>query len=164
VIIPFKPEHLLAIRYQEGQRGGAQSRENAEALIGGWRAYTAILPGSAQPLACAGIVELWPARAMAWSALDFEAGKVMLEITRRMRAELDVCPYTRVEMYVRPGFPEGWRWARMFGFELESCMKRGAPDGGDLLVMTRFKSTKAYRDLKWNSRSLRFQSSRQPGL
>lgn len=145
MIVPFEPEHLVNIRYQPGQAGGFQSRENAEAVAQGWCAYSAIHDGRA--LICAGITELWPGRAMAWAAFDYAARPVFLEAHRRTLLEIDRAPYNRLEMYVRPGFAEAARWAELLGFTLESCMKRGAPDGKDLLVYTAFKQSRAAREL-----------------
>lgn len=151
MIVDFEPDHLLQLRFQKDQQGfGAQTRSNAESVAQGWSQKTAFLTPD-QPLACAGISELWPGRAMAWAALDYDAGPVLREITKACRVELDRCPYKRIEMYVRPGVVAAVKWAKMLGFELESRMQYGAPDGTDLLVYVRFKRSRAVRELLWNS-------------
>lgn len=137
MIIPYEPEHLLSLKFQPGQVATNQTTENARAMALGGIAMTAIADG--RPLACAGILELWPGRGMAWAALDADAGRVMVEITRRMRLELARTPFRRVELYAHPTFPAAIRWAHMLGFEFETCMRCGDPGGGDLLVFRRIK-------------------------
>lgn len=161
MIVDYEPDHLLKLNWQGEQlHSGAKTRGHAEVVATGWCAYTA-LGARGKPLICAGIIELWPGRAMAWAAFDWAARPVMLEAHRRALAELDRCPYKRVEMYARPGFAEAVKWAKLLRFDLESCMKHGAPDGSDLLVYARFKRSRAVRELLWNSRPYSSELQRQ---
>lgn len=141
MIIPLEPDHILELTFQPGQHAIDQTRETAETLAGGYRAMTAVHNGG--PLACAGLIEVWAGRALAWAALDVRAGRVLTEITRRMREELDAAPFRRVEMYVYPGFAQAARWAFMLGFEFEAVMVAGAPTGEDLLVFRRLRRASA---------------------
>ena len=147
MIVDYKPEHLLEIRHQEWQRGANQTMEHAQAMMHGHCAYTAIGKAAGRALICAGIMELWPGRAMCWASFDFEARPVMVQAFLRMRRELDRSPFKRLEMYVVPGFIQAWRWAEMLGFKLESTMEAGSPDGRDLFVFKRIRRGAAFRRL-----------------
>lgn len=147
MIVAFEPEHLLSIRHQPWQAGANQSMEHARAVATGYCAYTALCPETRRPLVCAGIVELWPNRAMCWASFDFEARPVILEAHRRTCQELDRAPFKRLEMYVTPGFVQAWRWAEMLGFKLECLMEAGSPTGNDIYVFKRIKRGAATRRL-----------------
>lgn len=139
MIVPFEPEHLLQIRHQEQQKHAINSLEHARAVAMGYCAWTALDDRSKKPLICAGIIELWPGRAMCWASLDFAAKPVMLGAHRHALQELDRSPFKRLEMYVLPDFFPALRWAQMLRFEYESCMEKASPDGRDLLVFKRIK-------------------------
>jgi hypothetical protein len=147
VIVPYEPHHLLAIRHQSWQAGANQTLEHAEVMARGHCAYTALCDTTERPLICAGIMELWPGRAMCWASFDFEARPVMMQAHRRTRLELDRAPFKRLEMYVLPGFMQAWRWAEMLGFKLECLMECGSPEGNDLYVFKRIKRGAAFQRL-----------------
>jgi hypothetical protein len=146
-IVPYEPEHLLAIRHQPWQAGATQTIEHARSLAMSHCAYTALCDRTARPLLCAGIIEIWTGRAMCWASFDVDAAPVMLAAHRRTRLELDRAPFKRLEMYVVPGFLQAWRWAEMLGFTLECCMEFGSPDGRDLYVFKRIKRGRVAREL-----------------
>lgn len=138
MIIDYTPEHLLSIQWQREQGGYGTTRAHAEGVACGWRQKTALQDGIV--VACAGILPIWEGRAMAWAAIDYRIRRAtFLEMHRAMLAALDVAPFKRLEMYVKPDFPEAWRWAQRLGFTCESRMQAGAPDGKDLWVFTRIR-------------------------
>lgn len=94
-----------------------------------------------EPVACAGVVEMWPNRGHAWALLGDNAGPHMIAITRAIRAFLDALPLRRVEMAVDPDFPAALRWARMLGFECEtpSPMRAYCPDGRGAYLFARVR-------------------------
>lgn len=146
MIVDYEPDHLLAIQWQKEQQGYATTRSHAEAVAHSWRAKTALQDGI--PVMCAGIMEVWQNRAMAWAAVDWRVNRAtFMEAHRAMQAELDRAPFRRLEMYVKPGFAQAWRWAQVLGFHYESIMKAGAPDGGDLVVFARLNGCAAYEAL-----------------
>lgn len=137
MIIPFKPQHLLAVEIQENESARFQTERHAEFLEQGYCAYTC-LNDNGEPMACAGILPMWPGRAMAWASLSFQAGPHLKAITRRTRIELECVPFNRIEMYIRPGFHQAVRWATVhLGFKYEATMERGGTDGRDLWVFVR---------------------------
>lgn len=147
-IVAYEPRHLLELRHQEWQRGSTYTLADAEILMQGHCAFTALCDVSGRPLVCAGIVPLWPNRAMCWANLDIDARPVMLQAHRRTLTEIDRAPFKRLEMYVVPGFVSAWRWAEMLGFKLESVMEAGSPSGKDLFVFARIKRGKVAERLQ----------------
>lgn len=115
-IVPLEPSHLQAIRVQPAQ---AAEYAHADALASptgmGW---TALVDG--EPVACAGLVEVWEGRAYAWAILSDNAGPYMLPLTREIRSKLDAAPFRRIEMAVDADFDAGARWAEMLGFRCET--------------------------------------------
>ena len=153
MIVPFKPEHLLNIDIQQQESSRFQTERHAETLAQGYCAFTCLNVDSV-PMACAGLMPMWPGRAMAWASLSFQVRPYLKAITRRVLIELDCAPFTRIEMYIRPGFHQAVRWATVhLGFKYESTMERGGTDGQDLWVFVRINdlSSPAVKRLKHGS-------------
>ena len=113
LIVPFAAEHFRQIEVQKAQR--AWIEHNAPALAAGpGQAHTVLIDG--RPVACGGVIELWPGRGYAWALLADDSGPHMHRITRTVRQFLDRAPWRRVEMTVEAGFESGLRWARLLGF------------------------------------------------
>ncbi len=132
----FHAEHLEQIDAQDAQRAWVSG--NAEALAASpGTARTLLLDG--QPIASAGVVEVWPGRGYAWALLSAEAGRYMVRITRAVREFLDGSGYRRVEMAVDADFAAGRRWAEMLGFVCETPqpMRAYAPNGRDCYLYAR---------------------------
>lgn len=138
-IIPFKAEHLQAMRLQPAQAeisawcAGAYPRA-LEASGGGW---TAMADG--EPVACAGIVEQWQGRGLAWAVLAEHSGRHFVRITRAVRRALDLAHYRRIEAQVDAEFVAAIRWATMLGFEVESKMTQFTPEGRDAFMFVRIR-------------------------
>jgi hypothetical protein len=139
LIIPYKPEHALAIKLQEWQKDICVTPENAEVLSHGLCAWTCLNDATRAPVACAGLLPVWEHRALAWSLISRDAGRSMNEITRKILEVLDECTFRRIEMYVRPGFHEAFRWAVLLGFEFEAVLEAADPAGGDMVLFKRVK-------------------------
>lgn len=91
--------------------------------------WTGVVDG--EPMACAGTVEQWPGRYVAWAHLSRASGPHMGWITRQVRKNLEGVK-GRVELTVRADFPAGLRWARLLGFEIETpILRRYGPEGED---------------------------------
>lgn len=154
MLVDYEPEHLINLEWQPQQAGYGSSRVHAEAVAQGYSAYTVLQDG--MPVICAGLMELWKGRAMAWAAFDYRAdGHSLLIAHRRIQRELARAPFRRLEMYVKPGFLEAWRWAEMLGFTLESTMRAGAPNGGDLFVFVRLNGRSAFDALTGKQNAIR---------
>lgn len=137
-IVPFEAGHIFDLRLQRAQElfyskfspGYATALETA----GG---YTALVDG--RPIVCAGLVEQWEGRALAWALMAQDAGPHFVRITRAVRRALDMAQWRRVEAHVDAEFHEGIRWAKMLGFEAESVMRAFTPEGRDAFMYVRIK-------------------------
>lgn len=139
-IVPFRAEHFDRLVVQEAQAYLSRwlpSKANAKALEQ-TEAYTGLAGG--RVVACAGILPCWEGRAVTWAYLDENAGEHMLALHRAVKRFLDNCDIKRIEATVDCEFPEGHRWARMLGFELEcKRMRAYRADGGDSALYVRIR-------------------------
>lgn len=119
-IVPFLPEHALAVRLQPMQaaEGPPVSQKEAEALANG-PAYTALGEDGAV-LAAAGLLPQWPGRACAWAMIAHNAGPHFVRITREVRRALEACEFRRIEITVDAHFAAAVRWAEVLGFRRET--------------------------------------------
>jgi hypothetical protein len=124
--VPFERSHLQLIEPQEWQRS-----ENNSMFMDMPERWAKTLLADGFPVACAGVMEIWPGRGHAWALLDVQAAKYLRQITRAIRDEFIGLPFRRIEMTVQEGFDQGMRWARLLGFEQETPepMKLYFPDG-----------------------------------
>lgn len=139
-LAPFKLDHALALDLQPAQQlnipDHAAEREvwrTLEDKPGNWT----LLEGG-QPIACAGLVELWRGRAGAWAMLSRQVrGPQLLAIHRQVQKGLEESPFRRVETSVDLAFAPGHRWAWMLGFRPEGIMQGYDPAGRDHMLYAR---------------------------
>jgi hypothetical protein len=141
-IVPFRPEHLAAIRLQ-GVQASAQPMmtvEHGRQLIEqpGSLARTLLVDGV--PMACAGLIELWRGRAYAWAYLSEGWERFARAVHRACLDNLQACRWRRVEMAVDVRYPQGKRWAWHLGFEFEGVARAFTPDGRDCEIWARVAS------------------------
>lgn len=137
-IIPFQADHVLQLHLQKMQASKFDEinvPEYGMALEKCGGSYTAIVDG--RPIACAGIVEQWAHRGLAWALLGEESGQHFVAITRAVKRMLAIAHYHRIEMHVNAEFPQAMRWAEMLGFEVESKMALFTPEGADAFMYVR---------------------------
>lgn len=133
-VVPFRAEHLMRLQ-QDPPREHPVTPEEAVALEAEF-AFTGLVDG--EPMACAGLVHIWPGRGLLWALLSVHSGPHMLQIHRAARRLLGVCDVRRIECTVDEGFEPGHRWARMLGFRLEAPrMANYRPCGGDSALYAR---------------------------
>ncbi len=131
-IVPFEAAHASMIQLQPEQWqeiGPSVGHEHALKLARGGPAFTML--SYSFPVAAAGLIEVHPHYATAWALLGWDAGEVMLAMTRAIRQVLAAAVYSRVDTTVRTDFPQGQRWARMLGLERRCTMAKWGPDGSD---------------------------------
>jgi hypothetical protein len=140
MIIPFAPWHADELRekLQPGQEGTEISPNHVETFTRGLCAWTCV-DADFNAVASAGILPIWPGRALAWALLSKDVGPHMREVTKATIEALDACPCDRVELYAVPGFHAAFRWARMLGFEFEAMLEGANPRGGDMAIFKRIK-------------------------
>lgn len=137
-ITPFAPEHLTALRLQATQ-ATAQALMTLEhgrqiASCTG-HARTAMVDG--EPVACAGVIELWPGRAYAWAYIGETALRYWKTIHRAVFDVVNASRWRRVEMAVDVRDPGAKRWASHLGFEFEGVARKWTTDGRDVEIWAR---------------------------
>lgn len=136
---PFHVEHLKAMQLQPSQAGRAHLLKG-EVLdfLSGLEAYTAFVGD--KPMACCGLVDIWPGRAMAWAFIAEDVGRHMVGVTKAVRRFLDLKAPRRCEMYVDAGFEPGYRWAELLGFTREGYLRAFDADGRDQVLYARVRN------------------------
>lgn len=130
-VVPYQAEHMRALRLQSAQLSsmGWAPADHAE-MLEQFTAFTA-LDGD-EVLVCAGVIELWPGRGAAWAFMAENLGARMVAIHRAVRRYFATLDFRRLEAEVATDFPQGHRWVRLLGFELETPRLRAYfPDGSD---------------------------------
>lgn len=122
-IVPYRAEHLAELVLQPAQAWLAPvvTAEYRAALESAGPAFTAV--AERRVLGCAGIVEHWPGRGVAWAMLAKDIGPGFVALHRAARRYLDRAAPRRLEVVVQRDFAAGRRWALLLGFQRET------PDG-----------------------------------
>lgn len=140
-VVPFAAGHLAQLSLQPAQQvslwADGDGAGYAEALAASGYAWTGLADG--RPIACAGIVEQWRGRGLAWALLSTEAGGHFVRVTRAVQRALDLSPLRRIEMHVDCHFAAANRWAEMLGFQCESVMRSFNPEGRDAFMYVRIR-------------------------
>lgn len=138
-IVPFEAKHLWDLELQDAQEHfySKFSPGYGTALETAGGGYTALVGG--RPIACAGIVEQWQGRGLAWALLAQDSGPHFVGIVRGMRRALGLADYRRIEAQVDAEFVEGIRLAEMLGFTVESKMAAFTPEGRDAFMFVRIR-------------------------
>lgn len=138
-VVPYKAEHMKALRLQQAQLCNLNWMPVDQAVqLERVVAFTA-LDGD-EVLACAGVLELWEGRGAVWAFLSENIGHRMVAVHRAVRRYFDVLDFRRLEAEVAIDFEQGHRWMRLLGFELESPRMRSYfPDGSDAALYVRVK-------------------------
>lgn len=138
--IPYKAEHLKNLQLQDAQVEASKliSYEHQKALENE-HAYTFVDDG--EILLCAGVMPLWPQRAVIWSYFSRNAGRKMLAIIRVTVSILDEMPFDRIESAVEENFSQGHRFNKLIGFKLETPepMQKYFPTGSAAFLYSRVK-------------------------
>lgn len=90
-------------------------------------------------LGCAGIIEQWSNRAIAWAIMTPKIGSDFIHVHKATLRFLNIIGYRRIEMTVADGFESGRRWAEMLGFKCETPegMKGYGPEGSNHFLYAR---------------------------
>lgn len=140
-VVDFKAEHIKQLDVQDAQRylTPYMTEEEAVALERPDWSHTCI--DGNRILGCAGIIPLWPGRALAWSYISVHTtGSKFLAVHRAVQRRLDNCYIKRIEMTVDCDFEEGHRWAELLGFVMEAPrMEAYRPDGGACALYARVR-------------------------
>jgi len=136
-LVKFEAAHLAAIEVQGVQQFvAANVSETQGDMLEKGISYTAMCDG--EPIAAAGLVDVWEGRGVVWACLSEVGPKAFLMIHRAVTKVLDASPLKRIEMLVDCTHDEGHRWAMMLGFQMEAVrMRNYSPDGRDFSLYAR---------------------------
>lgn len=138
-VVPFKRWH-----YEWLVQRGPRAEHDVRVLVGDMvletleksNSWTAVVDGD--PVACAGTLQQWPGRHLAWAYITRGTLPLMPWITEEVRKNLAGVK-GRIELTVRKDFPVGQRWARTLGFEVETpVLKAYGPEQEDHISFVRF--------------------------
>lgn len=139
---PFEPSHLLGFEPQERQRREFELQPNAPATKFGpaWTAFA-----GSKAICIAGIVPMWPGRALTYALLSRHAGRHLRSLIRLAQPIYAQSEHRRIELYVEAGFQEGRRFADLLGFvcETPSPLQAALPSGCDAYLYARVKPAPA---------------------
>ncbi len=139
--VPFRPEHLGALRLQAAQAylQPLLARPEYGTALAGPNTWSGTLEG--RIAGCAGILPQWPGRAIAWALLTRNLSarhflrahhKVLSVLLSAQRSGAQ-----RIETTVDSGFDAGHRWVRALGFRPEGLMRCFSPEGRDHVLYAR---------------------------
>ncbi len=137
-IVGFRPEHLTMLRLQATQAsaGPLLTIEHGSQIAScPGIARTALMDG--EPLACAGLIELWQGRAYAWAYIAEHAKDHFKAVHRAVSSALSEAKWRRIEMAVDVRDPGAKRWAAHLGFEFEGVARKWTTDGRDVEIWAR---------------------------
>lgn len=141
IVRPWRIGDSAALNLQFAQRYSddlADVSQDLTPLSDAGLAWTGEVDGAV--ICCAGLDPQWHNRAIAWALVGESAGRHFAAIHKNVHRFLMSAPYRRIEAHVDVGFPQGARWMKMLGFEVEAYMKAFRPDGADMLLFTRVRS------------------------
>lgn len=139
IVVPYKPEHLVSMVLQPSQTYLQRFiTPEVAATVATHPAFTGLV--GEKVIGCAGVINVWEGRGIAWAYLARDAGTYMPAITKAVKRFLEASPLRRIEMNVDLEFEQGHRWANMLGFRLEAGrMEAYRPDGGTCSLYARVR-------------------------
>ena len=130
MVVPFKAWHY------EWLKTGMNVPSKVLQEMEGQNSWTVVIDGDIR--ACAGTMQQWAGRHVAWAYMTPGIGRNMGFMTTQTKLKLAEVK-GRIEMTVRTDFPAGHRWAKMLGFTVETpLMKAYGPLGEDHTGYVRF--------------------------
>ncbi len=136
-VVPFRRWHYewLSDSNPTADGGFFTPVDSILAQLEGANSWTGVYEGS--PVACGGTLQHWVGRHQAWMYMGKNTAPYMVLITKAVLAQLAKVE-GRIELTVRSDFPQGQRWARMLGFEVESPrLVKFGPQGEDHIGFVR---------------------------
>jgi len=131
-IVPFQPAHLDALA-QAPAAAMLQARPEIHgALAASGLNWTAV--DGHRVIMSAGIVPVWPGRALAWAMVGAVPRRRWPAITARVGQAIEeghAAGYRRIEATVLHGFTAGHRWLQRLGFELRCFLPAYDTEGRD---------------------------------
>jgi hypothetical protein len=127
---PFIASDLIAVDARSSFVGRETLLENYGSL------FTFLREG--HPVACAGIVTLWPGVGEAWTVISEWARRhpiwLVSVLRHGLRDQIAERSFHRVQMHVEDD-PKLLKWGRVLGFHQESTMKKYTSEGQTLHLL-----------------------------
>ncbi|WP_439813978.1 hypothetical protein [Zavarzinia sp. CC-PAN008] len=136
---PYMPGDAAALAIQPAQAAERANAVRMDAQLVEGPSWTVCRAG--RPIACGGLVEMWPGRAIAWGLVATDAGPVMVALSRLVRAQIgaNLKAWRRIEATACAEFKPARRWLSLLGFRLEARMDGYAPDGAAHWLFSRVR-------------------------
>lgn len=135
------PDHIAYIQVQDAQRAEQAVMVNSDyaEIATSHIAFSAWADNRC--LGAAGIVPMFPHRAVAWALISRNVGLYMLPITRKARRVIELDPTPRIEMTVDVSFRAGHKWAELVGMKLETPepLRKFGATGADEMMYARVR-------------------------
>jgi len=128
---PFYGNHVRYIDPQDNQKAEWAAFLQPEYLAAAEDGLALSAWDGNRCVAAAGIVHLYPHRAIAWALLSRYAGGYMGGIVRKVRTVMSLDPTARIEMTVKADFEPGIRFAKAIGMTQETGVLRKHGMNGD---------------------------------
>lgn len=128
-VVPFRSWHFEWVG-DASEPGDVGLHPTVLAQLERENSWTCIVDGAV--VMCAGTVKQWSTRHTSWALLNRELSPPHMRwLTQETRKNLAGVA-GRVELTVRADFPQGQKWARLLGFEVETpLLKMFGPEGED---------------------------------
>ena len=145
-VVPFEASHLGSIQprwpFTLDAAGNEELMERAASTAGAGPAWTAVVED--EPVACGGIVLLWPGVGEAWTFAGAGLDRSGLAFHRAVTAELEtICRQHRlhrVQAACHANHKQGRRWLNLLGFREEGLMQFYGPHGHDFIRFARVRT------------------------
>ncbi len=135
----LRPEHLQTLELQKAQAylGGDLASPGYFEMLSRGQAFTGVVGDTV--IGCAGCIDQWDNRTIAWALVSASAGRHMVSVHRAVAGFLAQAKSRRIETFVDAEFPEGRRWMSMLGFKQEGRMEAFSPCGRDFDLYARVR-------------------------
>ena len=135
----LRREHLQELKLQSAQAylGADLTAPGYFEMLMAGQAFTGMVGDTV--IGCAGCIEQWDNRSIAWALVSAHAGRHMVGVHRAVAGFLAQARWRRVETFVDAEFAEGHRWMGMLGFAHEGRMTAFSPDGRDFDLYARVR-------------------------
>jgi hypothetical protein len=139
--LPFKAEHITAMRVQEAQCWVGMTEESWPVFKTLEDHWSNTIMKDGVPILCGGVIEYWTNRGGLWAIVSKECGPSdFVTVHRLVEAFINALPYPRLEFHVDVDFDNGHRWAKLLGFSCEAPRMRAyQPNGRDAALYARVK-------------------------